>query len=99
MNESDSEQLRVERLLELEEDHIRSREDLEHEQWLRKAFVDRHRKWNEQKFGIGKAVLLFQSRSGLMPSKLQLCWTGPYWILHEENGTYQLGTLSGEVVM
>jgi hypothetical protein len=88
----------VERLLELEEDRIRSMEALEHEQWLRKAFVDHHRKWNEQKFGIGKAVLLFQSRSGLMPRKLRLRWTGPYWILNEAKGTYQLGTLSGEVV-
>jgi hypothetical protein len=46
MNESDSEQRRVERLLELE-DRMRSMEALEHEQWLRKAFVDRHRKRNE----------------------------------------------------
>jgi hypothetical protein len=98
MNESDSERLRVEELLKLEEDRIRSMEALEHEQRLRKAFVDRHRKRNEQKFGVGKAVLLFQSRSGLMPGKLRLRWTGPYWIIHEENGTYQLGTLSGEVV-
>jgi hypothetical protein len=60
----------VEKLLELEEDRIRSMEDLEHEQRLRKAFVDRHRKRNEQKFGVRKAVLLFQSRSGLTPGKL-----------------------------
>jgi hypothetical protein len=59
------------------------------------AFVDRHRKRNEERFGIGKAVLLFQSRSGLMPGKLRLRWTGPYWIVKSENGTYQLGTLSG----
>jgi hypothetical protein len=71
---------------------------MEHEQWLRKAFVDRHRKRNEERFGIGKAVLLFQSRSGLMPGKLRLRWTGPYWIVKADNGTYQLGTLSGEVL-
>jgi hypothetical protein len=33
-----------------------------------------------------------------MPGKLRLRWTGPYWILHEKNGTYHLGTLLGEVV-
>jgi hypothetical protein len=33
-----------------------------------------------------------------MLGKLGLRWMGPYWILNEENGTYQLGTLSGEVV-
>jgi hypothetical protein len=95
LNESKSEQARVEQLLRLEEDRIRSMEAMEHEQWLRKAFVDRHRKRNEERFGIGKAVFLFQSRSGLMPGKLRLRWTGPYWIVKSENGTYQLGTLSG----
>jgi hypothetical protein len=64
---------------------------------IRKGFVNRHRKRNEQKFGKGKAVL-FQSRSGLMPRKLQLCWTEPYWIVNEESNMYQLGTLSGEVL-
>jgi hypothetical protein len=43
MNESDSEQRRVERLLELEEDRIRSMSALKHEQQLRKVFVDRCR--------------------------------------------------------
>jgi hypothetical protein len=98
LNESESEQARVEQLLRLEEDRIRSIEAMEHEQRLRKAFVDRHRKRNEERFGIGKAVLLFQSRSGLMPGKLRLRWTGPYWIVKSNNGTYQLGTLSGEVL-
>jgi hypothetical protein len=59
LNESESEQARVEQLLRLEEDRIRSIEAMEHEQRLRKAFVDRHRKRNEKRFGIGKAVLLF----------------------------------------
>jgi hypothetical protein len=87
MNESDLEQVREERLLEMKDDRIQSMEDLEHEQRLREVFVDRHRKRNEQKLGIEKAVLLFQSRSGLMPDKLRLRWTGPYWILNEENGS------------
>jgi hypothetical protein len=39
----------VEQLLRLEEDRIRSMEALEHEQRLRKAFVDRHRKRNEER--------------------------------------------------
>jgi hypothetical protein len=98
VTESESEQARVEQLLRLEEDRIRSMEALEHEQWLRKAFVDRHRKRNEERFGIGKAVLMFQSGSGLMPGKLRLRWTGPYWIVKADNGMYQLGTFSGEVL-
>jgi hypothetical protein len=85
LHESDSEQARVEQLLRLEEDRIRSMEAMEHEQRLRKAFVDRHRKRNEERFGIGKAILLFQSRSGLMPGKLRLRWTGPYWIVKSDN--------------
>jgi hypothetical protein len=93
LNELESEQARMEQLLRLEEDRIRSIEAMEHEQRLRKAFVDRHRKRNEERFGIGKAVLLFQSRSGLMPGKLRLQWTGPYWIVKADNGTYQLGTV------
>jgi hypothetical protein len=71
---------------------------MEHEQRLRKAFVDRHRKRNEERFGIGKSVLLFQSRSGLMPGKLRLQWTGPYLIVKSDNGMYQLGTPSVEVL-
>jgi hypothetical protein len=98
LNESESEHARVEQLLRLEEERIRSMEALEHEQRLRKAFVDRHLKRNEERFGKGKVVLLFQSRSGLMPGKLRLRWTGPYWIVNEESGTDRLGTLSGEVL-
>jgi hypothetical protein len=98
LNESESEHARVEQLLLLEEERIRRTEALEHEQRLRKVFVDRHRKRNEERFGKGKAILLFQSRSDLMPGKLRLRWTGLYWIVNEEGGTYQLGTLSGEVL-
>jgi hypothetical protein len=98
LNETALEQAHVEQLLRLEEDCIRSMEALEHEKRLRKAFVDRHRKRNEERFGIGKAILLFQSRSGLMLGKLRLRWTGPYWIVKADNGTYQLGTISGEVL-
>jgi hypothetical protein len=39
LTESESEQARVEQLLRLEEDRIRSMEAMEHEQRLRKAFV------------------------------------------------------------
>jgi hypothetical protein len=78
LNESESEHARVEQLLRLEEERIRNMQVLEHEQRLRKAFLDRHRKRNEERFVKGKVVLLFQSRSGLMPGKLRLRWTGPY---------------------
>jgi hypothetical protein len=98
LNESKSVQARVDQLLRLEEDRIRSMEALEHEKRLRKAYVDRHRKRNEKRFGIGKAVLLFQSRSNLIPGKLWLRWTGLYWIVNADNDPYQLGTLFEEVL-
>jgi hypothetical protein len=98
LNESESEYARVVQLLGLKEERIRSMEALEHKQRLRKVFVDRHQKRNEQKFGKRKVVLLFQSWFGLMPEKLRLRWTGPYWIINEDSSTYQLGTLSGEVL-
>ena len=33
-----------------------------------------------------------------MPGKLRFRWTGPFWITKEYNGSYQLGTLSKEVI-
>ena len=47
---------------------------------------------------IGKLVLVFHTRMGQMPGKLQFWWTGPYWITREFNGSYQLGTLAGEIM-
>ena len=43
-----------------------------------------------------KAVLVFQTHMGQMPGKLRFRWTGPYWIIGAENGTFELGTLTGE---
>ena len=34
---------------------------------------------------------------GLMSGKLQFKWTRLYWIIKEFNGSYQLGTLVGDV--
>jgi hypothetical protein len=50
LNESESEHARVEQLLRLEQERICSMEALEHEQRLRKTFVDWHRKRNEERF-------------------------------------------------
>ena len=33
-----------------------------------------------------------------MPGKLWFRWTGPFWITKEYNGSYQLGTLAGEIL-
>ena len=96
--EAQSEQYRLEQLLELGEERIESMAHLEHRQRQRKAFVDRHRKGLEKELAIGKPVLLFQTRLGSMPGKLRFRWTGPFWIVDEFNGTFQLGTLAGEVV-
>jgi hypothetical protein len=59
LNESESEHARVVQLLRLEEERIQSMEALEHVQRLRKVFIDWHQKWNEVRFGKGKAILLF----------------------------------------
>ena len=33
-----------------------------------------------------------------MQGKLRFRWTGPFWITKEYNGSYQLGTLAGELL-
>ena len=71
---------------------------LELEQLRRKAFVDRHRGQNEEEFEIGRAVLVFQMRMEKMPGKVRFRWTGSYWIVAAEKGTFTLGTLAGETL-
>ena len=71
---------------------------LEHRQRQRKVFVDRHRKGTEKSFALRKPVLVFQTRFGSMPGKFYFRWTGPFWIIDEFNGAFQLGTLAGDIV-
>ena len=52
----------------------------------------------EKLFDIGKLVLVFQTRMGSMPGNLCFRWIGPFWIVNAYNGTYQVGTLAGEVL-
>ena len=33
-----------------------------------------------------------------MLGKLQFRWTGPFWVTKEFNGSYQIGTLAGELL-
>ena len=96
--EEQSERARLQQLLELGETRVRSMAILEQEQRRRKAFVDRHRKTREKDFVVGRPVLVFQTRMGQMPGKLRFRWTGPYWIVEAENGTFTLGTLAGEIL-
>ena len=63
---------------------------LEQEHQGLKAFVDRHWGRNEKLFGIGKFVLVFQTRMGKMLGRIRFRWTGPYWIVLGENGTFTL---------
>ena len=88
--------LRAEGLLPLEEELLNSLKMLEHEQQVQEAFVDRHRRFNEEKYQEGKLVLVFQTQSGLMPGMLRLWWAGLYWIVGGKDGTYSLGTLDKE---
>ena len=54
-----SEEVRLQRLLELGETRVHIMAVLEQEQRRRKAFVDRHRNVREKDFAVGKAVLVF----------------------------------------
>ena len=98
MTEGASEQIHLQQLLALSETRVNFLVALDLDQQRRKAFVDRHRGRNEEKFGEGKAVLVFQTRMGKMPGKLRFRWTGPYWIVAAEKGTFTLGTLAGEIL-
>ena len=98
LSEKESEIYRLETLCTLEEHRIESLLQLELEQRRRKEFVDRHWHDNEKEFGIGKPVLVFQTLMGNMSGKLRFRWTGPFWITKEYNGSYQLGTLAGELL-
>ena len=98
MTEEASERIRLQQLLALGETWVNSLAVLELDQQRRKAFVDRHRGRNEERFGEGKSVLVFQTRMSKMPKKLRFRWTGPYWIVAAEKGTFTLGTLAGEIL-
>ena len=87
LNETESEQARKEALLVLEE-QIQAMSALEHKQRQTKAFVNRHRRKSETQFGIGKPVLVFQTKMGAMPGKLRYRWTSLVWIVNRKNGMY-----------
>ena len=98
LSERQSEQIRLQQLLELGEAMVHSMAILELEQGRRKEFVDWQHDTNEKWFNVGKVVLMFQTRVGQMRGKLRFRWIGPYWIISVENGTFELGTLAGEVL-
>ena len=70
LDEEQSEQVRKEQLLKLEESWLQAMSHSEQKQRKTKAFVDRHRKSKENLFDIGKPVLVFQTKMGSMPEKL-----------------------------
>ena len=92
------ERVRLQQLLALGETRVHNMVILELDQQHRRAFVDWHHRRNEKLFVVGKVVLAFQMRMGKMPGKLHFRWTGPYWIIALENGTFTLGTLAGEIL-
>ena len=98
MREGASEQVCLQQLLTLGETHVHSLAVFELDQQRHKAFVDRHRGQNEKLFAIGKPVLVFQTRMSKMHGKPRFRWTGPYWIVAVENGTFTLNTLAGEIL-
>ena len=98
LDEEQSEQVRKQQLLLLEESRIQAMTALEQKQRQTKAFVERHQRQKEKLFAVGKLVQVFQTRMGLMPGKLRFRWTRPFWIVGSKNGTYQVGTLLGEIL-
>ena len=58
-NEKKSEQARGEGLLRLEEEWLSSLKMVDYEQQIRKDFVDRHQRFDEEMFQEGKPVLVF----------------------------------------
>ena len=98
LSESQSEQHRLEQLLELRENQLANMAQLKHRQRQCKAFVDQHRKGTEKSFALEKPVLVFQTRLGSIPGKLRFRWTDPFWIIDEFNDTFQLGTLADDIV-
>lgn len=66
-------QSRMQKLLELDEKRLHSAWTAQIVQQRRKLFVDRNRKFRI--FEVGDVVLLFNSRTGPHPGKLQLRWT------------------------
>ena len=96
--ESQCEQYRLEQLLELGEKRVASMAQLEQRQWQCKAFVDWHRKGTEKSFSLGKPMLVFQTRLDAMLGKLRFRWTGPFWIIGKFNDTFQLSTLTSDIV-
>ena len=71
---------------------------MERDQLRRKAFVDRHTQLDRATLREGSPVLVFTTRSGLMPDKLKLRRSGPYWLLKEHAEAFQLGTLDGQIL-
>ena len=69
LDDEQSERVRKEQLLVLEESRLRAMCALEQKQRQTMAFVDRHRRQKEKKF-VGKPVLVFQTKMGTMPGNL-----------------------------
>ena len=59
---------------------------------------DRHGHRNVATLQVGTRALVFSTRSGLMSGKLKLRWLGPFWITNTHAGTFQLGTLDGQIL-
>ena len=75
LNEDESEQHRLRKLVELEEARLHNLWQLKHDQRRRKAFVDRHHHNNEKLFEVDKTVMLFQTKMGQMLGNLRFPWT------------------------
>ena len=93
--EHESRLIRAEQLLTLDEERLVSERRMERGQLWEKAFVDRHVQRDRAALREGSPVLVFVTHSSLIPGKLKLRWSWPYWLLKEHIGAFPLGTLDG----
>ena len=96
LSKNESLQQRMEELLKLDEDRLKAYWVTTTIQRRRKRWVDRHSKlWF---LNVCTPVLLFNTKSGLLPGKLQLRWIGPFWIVQKiGDGTFILGQIDGTI--
>ena len=81
LHEHASQLIGAQKLLALDEQRVDNERCVECDQLRRKTFVERYSRHDQITLREGSPVLVFSSRSGLMPRKLKLWWSGPFLIM------------------
>ena len=78
-------------------------EDKLHAYWVNKIVQCQHKGWVDWHFklrflNVCTPVLLFNTKSSLLPGKLKLRWIGPFWIVQKfGDNTFLLGQIDGTI--